>query len=207
MNLSTWLTLSRILLMPLLVVLLLLLGRNPSLDLGAAAVVLVAAVTDLLDGYLARRREQVTLLGIYLDPIADKILTSAAFICLVELRRVPAWMVLVIVGREFAVSGLREIASAEGFTIEPSRLGKMKMFMQMLAIAMITLELRSPRIIPAAALVLWIVVLLALASAGQYLWRYLRKHAEYLRQVDTRRVVVLQPARESERKGSDAAAH
>lgn len=207
MNLSIWLTLSRILLVPLLVVLLLRLGSTPYLDWSAAVVVLIAATTDLLDGYFARRREQVTLLGIYLDPIADKILTSAAFICLVELRRAPAWMVLVIVGREFAVSGLREIASAEGFTIEPSQLGKMKMFMQMTAITVIALEMRFPFLLAVATLLLWLVVLLALASAGQYIWRYLRKREEHLRQVDTRRVVVLQPARESERKGNDVAAN
>src|SRR5579872_4067300 len=118
MNLPISLTLLRIIFMPIVVVLLLTKGQN--MDLWAVAVFLLAAVTDLLDGYLARARGQITNLGILLDPIADKLLTSAAFISLTELHLVPAWMVVIIVGREFAVSGLRSIASAEGYMLEPS---------------------------------------------------------------------------------------
>src|SRR6266568_3981190 len=144
MNLSVRLTLLRIVFVPLLVVLLL--SKRANADLWAAGVLLLSATTDILDGYLARKRQQVTTLGIILDPIADKILTSSAFICLVGLRLVPAWMVVVIVVREFAISGLRGIASAEGFTIEPSRLGKTKMVLQVFAITTIVLEGRAKRL-------------------------------------------------------------
>ena len=105
MNLPISLTLLRIFFVPLVVVLLLTSGHN--MDLWAVTVFLLAAMTDLLDGYLARKRGQVTSLGILLDPIADKLLTSAAFISLVYLHLVSAWMAMIIIGREFAVSGLR----------------------------------------------------------------------------------------------------
>ena len=138
MNLPISLTLLRIFFVPIVVVLLLTKGGN--MDLWAVGVFLLAAVTDLLDGYLARKRGQITTLGILLDPIADKLLTLAAFISLVELHLVPAWMVVIIVGREFAVSGLRSIASAEGYVLEPSELGKTKMVFQVVAITVIILE-------------------------------------------------------------------
>src|SRR5260370_21432943 len=89
----------------------------------AAAIFLAASLTDLLDGYFARKRGQITTLGTLLDPVADKLLISSAFISLVELQVVKAWMVAIIVGREFAVTGLRSIASAQGFTIDASDLG------------------------------------------------------------------------------------
>src|SRR5512136_786931 len=106
------------------------------------ALFIAASFTDWLDGYLARKRGQITTLGILLDPIADKLLTSAAFISLVELNLVPAWMVVIIVGREFAVAGLRAIASGEGFAIEASELGKTKMVFQVVRISVMVLERR-----------------------------------------------------------------
>src|SRR6266550_3272364 len=105
MNLPNGLTLMRIFLVPFLVAVLV-----------AALIFLAASLTDLLDGYLARKRGQVTTLGTLLDPVADKLLISSAFISLVQLQVVPAWVVVIIVGREFAVTGLRSIASAQGFT-------------------------------------------------------------------------------------------
>ena len=107
-NLPNGLTLSRIFLVPLLVVVLL--TRTDRWELIGGAIFAIAALTDTLDGYLARRRGQVTTLGILLDPVADKLLTSAAFISLVQMQLAPAWMVVIIVGREFAVMGLRSIA-------------------------------------------------------------------------------------------------
>ncbi len=98
----------------------------------ALSIFLVAAATDLLDGYLARRWKQITTVGTLLDPIADKLLISAALVSLVQIRRVPAWMVVLIIGREFAVSGLRSIAAAEGYTIQASDLGKTKMITQVI---------------------------------------------------------------------------
>jgi len=166
MNLPISLTLLRIFFVPLVVVLLLTSGRN--MDLWAVVVFLLAATTDLLDGYLARKRGQVTSLGILLDPIADKLLTSAAFISLVYLHLISAWMAVIIIGREFAVSGLRAIASAEGFSLKVSELGKTKMVFQVVAITVIVLERRRPLLRLPGSVLLWMVVLFALASAGQY---------------------------------------
>jgi len=138
------------------------------MDLWAVVVFLLAATTDLLDGYLARKRGQVTSLGILLDPIADKLLTSAAFISLVYLHLISAWMAVIIIGREFAVSGLRAIASAEGFSLKVSELGKTKMVFQVVAITVVSLERRLPLLRLPGSVLLWMVVLFALASAGQY---------------------------------------
>lgn len=203
MNLSVSLTLLRILFVPLVVVLLL--AKGPQMDLWAAGIFLLSATTDLLDGYFARRREQVTKLGIMLDPIADKILTSAAFICLVELRLVPAWMVVVIVGREFAVSGLRGIASVEGFIIEPSQLGKTKMVLQVLAITTLVLEPRFVALHLWAEGLLWLVVLFALVSATQYFVGFWKESTGRSKLVEAPRLVVL-PATGKEQEETDVAA-
>src|SRR5262249_47645948 len=108
----------------------------------ALAIFLAAAGTDLLDGYLARRWEQGTTIGTLLDPIADKLLISAALISLVQVRALPGWMAILIIGREFAVSGLRSIAAIEGYTIKASDLGKTKMFSQVVAISCMLISLR-----------------------------------------------------------------
>jgi CDP-diacylglycerol--glycerol-3-phosphate 3-phosphatidyltransferase len=173
MNLPISLTLLRIFFVPLLVVLLLTSGHN--MDLWAVGVFLLAATTDLLDGYLARKRAEVTSLGIMLDPIADKLLTSAAFISLVYLHLVSAWMAAIIIGREFAVSGLRAIAAAEGFSLEVSELGKSKMVSQVVAITVIMLEKRHPLLRPLGGVLLFLVVLFALASAAQYFFSFWKR--------------------------------
>jgi CDP-diacylglycerol--glycerol-3-phosphate 3-phosphatidyltransferase len=171
MNLPISLTILRIFFVPIVVVLLLTKGGN--MDLWAVGVFLLAAVTDLLDGYLARKRGQITTLGILLDPIADKLLISAAFISLTSLHLVPAWMVAVIVGREVAVSGLRSIASAAGFMLEVSELGKTKMVFQVVAITVIILEgHRFQALHPLGKILLWAVVLFAVVSAAQYFWTF-----------------------------------
>jgi CDP-diacylglycerol--glycerol-3-phosphate 3-phosphatidyltransferase len=201
MNLPVALTLLRIFIVPLLVALLLTKGKN--MDLWAVAVFLIAAVTDLLDGYLARKRAQVTTLGILLDPIADKLLISAAFISMVELHWVPAWMVVIIVGREFAVSGLREISSAEGFALEASELGKTKMVMQVIAVVVIVLGQRYAVLHLWGRILLWLVLLFALASAAQYFgdfWRNLPGARKAARRLQVLRAI------EEERKGKDVAA-
>src|SRR5581483_8983624 len=124
MNLPNTLTLLRIFFVPLLIVVLL--TKSPNVEpwgfpmhfeVWGVLILLAAAGTDWLDGFIARRRQQVTTLGILLDPIADKLLTSASFISLVDMHLAPAWMVVIIIGRKFTVLGLRNIASAEGFTI------------------------------------------------------------------------------------------
>lgn len=200
MNLPVALTLLRIFIVPVLVALLLTKGKN--MDLWAVAVFLIAAATDLLDGYLARKRSQVTTLGILLDPIADKLLISAAFISMVELHMVPAWMVVIIVGREFAVSGLREISSAEGFALEASELGKTKMVMQVIAVVVIVLGQRYAVLHLWGRVLLWLVLLFALASAAQYFayfWRNLPGARKAARRMQVLRAI------EEERKGKDVA--
>ncbi len=199
MNLPISLTLLRIFFVPLVVVLLLTSGRN--MDLWAVVVFLLAATTDLLDGYLARKRGQVTSLGILLDPIADKLLTSAAFISLVYLHLISAWMAVIIIGREFAVSGLRAIASAEGFSLEVSELGKTKMVFQVVAITVIVLERRLPLLRLPGSVLLWMVVLFALASAGQYFisfWK--RLDIRIKRRVSNHRAVLRTGEKEQEEK-------
>jgi CDP-diacylglycerol--glycerol-3-phosphate 3-phosphatidyltransferase len=133
LNLPNLLTLFRILLVPLLVVVLLteVNGKEPI----ALGVFVIASLTDFLDGFLARRRRQITNLGKLLDPAADKILTSAAFISLVGLDRAPAWIVVVIVAREFAVSTLRSIAAAQNVVVAASFSGKLKTVTQIFAIS------------------------------------------------------------------------
>jgi len=203
MNLAISLTLLRIFFVPLVVVLLL--TKGETMDLWAVGVFLLAAVTDLLDGYLARKRGQITTLGILLDPIADKLLVSAAFISLVELHLVPAWMVVIIVGREFAVSGLRSIASAEGYILEPSELGKSKMVFQVVAITVLALEPRFQSLHLAGLVLLWVVVLSAVVSAVQYFWSFWKRLDEGVKRHPAPHVVVPGDAKEPEAK--DVAAH
>jgi CDP-diacylglycerol--glycerol-3-phosphate 3-phosphatidyltransferase len=178
MNLPTALTLVRIFLVPLLVVVLLteFAGRQilgmPK-ELIGAAIFGVASITDWLDGYLARRRRQVTWLGQILDPIADKLLTSAAFISLLQLGLAPAWMVALIIGREFAITGLRSLAYTKGITIPASPLGKIKMVSQVTAILLLIVGWRSvPWLAPVGYAALWVVMLTAVASAVDYYRRF-----------------------------------
>jgi CDP-diacylglycerol---glycerol-3-phosphate 3-phosphatidyltransferase len=204
MNLPLSLTTLRIFFVPLVVVLLLTRGHN--MDLWAVSVFLLAAATDLLDGYLARKRGQVTALGILLDPLADKLLTASAFISLVELHLVPAWMVVIIVGRELAVTGLRSIASAQGFLLQASDLGKTKMVLQVMAISVITLEARFSALPLAGTILLWMVVLFAIVSGTQYFWDFRRKMDARLKQRTTGHLVVIPGGKEKEGE-KDAAAH
>ena len=144
MNLPNALTLSRIFVVPLLVAVLLTpLSEDwlgvPRHILGVS-IFLAAAFTDYLDGRIARSRHQVSRLGQLLDPIADKLLISAALISLVENRLAPAWAVVIIIGREFAVTGLRSIAAADGVVIAASRMGKFKMLAQVVTVALLILS-------------------------------------------------------------------
>jgi CDP-diacylglycerol---glycerol-3-phosphate 3-phosphatidyltransferase len=146
------------------------------------AVFLAAAATDLLDGYLARRWGQVTTVGTLLDPIADKLLIMAALVSLVAIQRVPAWMVIVILGREFAVSGLRQIAAASGFTIAASELGKSKMIAQVVAIALVIGGIRWPALNEIALYAMWAVVLFGVISGADYFRTFWRKVDDQIKQ-------------------------
>ncbi len=144
-------------------------------DFFALTVFLAAALTDLLDGYLARRWRQVTTVGTLLDPVADKLLISAALISLVEIRLLPGWMVILIISREFAVSGLRSIASAEGYTIKAGELGKSKMILQVIGVALVLLSIRWPALRVYALGAMWAVVVFGLTSAVNYFRSFWRK--------------------------------
>ena len=181
MNLPNSLTLTRICLAPVLVVVLLTNFEGRTIlgvpnELVGAAIFAVASVTDWLDGYLARRRKQITAFGQVIDPSADKLLTCAALISLVRMEYASAWMVTVIIGREFAVTALRQLAYARGVAMPASPLGKIKMVAQVVAILALILAHggKAPRqplfLIGQAGL--WVVLLAALISAADYFRRF-----------------------------------
>lgn len=172
-NLPNALTLLRIFLVPFLVVVLL--TKFDGRETVGLVIFLTAVTTDVLDGWLARRRGEITTLGTLLDPIADKLLISAAFISLVELGLAPAWMVVVVIGREFAVSGLRAIASGRGIIIPASSWGKAKMFTQITAVSLLILALRHDVFALPGLVALWLVVGVALISGTEYFVRFLRR--------------------------------
>jgi CDP-diacylglycerol---glycerol-3-phosphate 3-phosphatidyltransferase len=150
-----------------------------------------------LDGYLARRRKQVTTLGRLLDPIADKLLISSALIALVELKIAPAWMVAIIVGREFVVSGLRSIAAHEGFSIEVSRLGKGKMVAQVAAVVGLILGQKyNGWVEHTAKWLLWAVVFFALISMVQYFREFWDKLDSNIKFREKRRLRIMERRRQ-----------
>ena len=174
MNLPNSLTIARIFLVPVLVSVLLTkfegrLVLGLPVELVAAAIFGIASLTDWLDGYLARRRKQVTALGQMLDPLADKLLISATLVSLVQLGLVPAWMVAVIIGREIAVTGLRNLAYSRGLAMPASGLGKLKMASQVTAILLLILGWeRMPALIVLGHVALWVVLVTAMWSAVDY---------------------------------------
>jgi CDP-diacylglycerol--glycerol-3-phosphate 3-phosphatidyltransferase len=153
---------------------------NGEKELLASALFIAAAMTDGIDGYLARKRNQITTMGILLDPLADKLLIAAAYVVLVQLNPslVPAWVAVVVIGREFLVSGLRSIAASEGFTIEASELGKFKMVVQIVSVVAVILDHRwkewpvySYYVFPIhwiAYAAIWFMVCVSLVSAIDY---------------------------------------
>lgn len=137
-----------------------------------AAIFGLGVLTDYFDGYFARRRNQVTKLGIVLDPLADKLLTAAAFLSLLERGAIPAWMVLIILGRELAVTALRNVAASRGVLIPSSPLGKWKMVAQVVVIFVLLLGPRFTILAPLGMPLLWIVVVITLASGFDYFRRF-----------------------------------
>lgn len=184
MNLPNILTMTRIAAIPLLAAFLM----SPSRSAGfwAAVIFAVASITDWLDGYLARRMGIVTIFGKFLDPIADKLIVMAALIMILPFDRVPAWMVLVILGREIIITGLRGIASSEGVVIQASDLGKYKTIFQIVAIIGLVLhydynwffgishELLTVNMHNAGMFFLWIATALTVWSGVDYLTRFIR---------------------------------
>ncbi|MBI5317469.1 MAG: CDP-diacylglycerol--glycerol-3-phosphate 3-phosphatidyltransferase [Nitrospirae bacterium] len=174
LNLPNFITLTRILLIPVFVVLFVTPTEDRSLS--AAAVFVIAAVTDLLDGYLARRNGQVTTLGKLLDPIADKLLVLSALILLVNLDRVSALVAILIIAREVAVTGIRAIAAGEGMVIAAETTGKYKMALQVVAIVLLILEdtfmSDFGNLHLAGIVTLYLSLLLGYISGGQYVWSF-----------------------------------
>jgi len=180
MNLPNSLTVTRIFLVPLLVVVLLTKFEGRQIfgipnEIVGAAIFGLASLTDWADGYLARRRKQITPLGQMIDPLADKLLTLAALISLVQLDLAPAWMVAVILGRDFAVTALRGLAYSRGVAVPASQLGKFKMVTQVVAILALILahgQLRAFYLDRIGQVALWLAVLASLASAVDYFRRF-----------------------------------
>ncbi|MCG0238134.1 MAG: CDP-diacylglycerol--glycerol-3-phosphate 3-phosphatidyltransferase [Firmicutes bacterium] len=173
-NLPNLITLLRILLIPIF--LLVLFSRIPSGELWASALFVAGALTDGVDGYIARRRGQVTVFGKLMDPLADKLLVAAALVALVELGVLSTWVVLAILGREFAVTGLRALAAADGVVIAAGPLGKVKTALQVVAILTVLVGSR-PDLGPVRQIGPWMMALAVaatLVSGLDYGWRYLR---------------------------------
>jgi len=177
-NLPIGLTITRIVASPLLILFLISSSRVHALI--AAAIFVAASFTDWLDGVVARRRNQVTTLGTLLDPIADKLLVAAALVSLLTIDKIAAWIVVVIIGRELAVTGLRAVAAGVGVIVPASRLAKWKTASQYMAITMLILEkgLISPGFHMAATVMLWAALGLTVISAVDYFYRFFRK-ADY----------------------------
>jgi CDP-diacylglycerol--glycerol-3-phosphate 3-phosphatidyltransferase len=177
-NLPIGLTITRIVAVPLLILFLISSSRVDALI--AAVIFTLAALTDWLDGVVARRCNQVTTLGTLLDPIADKLLVAAALVSLLTIDKVAGWVVVVIVGRELAVTGLRAVAASVGVIVPASRLAKWKTASQYVAITMLILEkgLVSTEFHVAATATLLVALALTVTSAVDYFYRFFRK-ADY----------------------------
>lgn len=197
MNLPNYITLSRIAAIPLIIWVLTtsyFSAQQETLRVVlASSIFVLASITDGLDGYLARRRGQITTMGVLLDPLADKLMIAAAFITLVQLipSIVNVWVAIIVIGREFLISGLRSIAASEGFTIEASELGKLKMVVQIVSVVSAILALRWDswplfdgvflpiRLI--AIIAVWFMVAVSVISCVDYFvgfWKKIDTHAE-----------------------------
>jgi CDP-diacylglycerol--glycerol-3-phosphate 3-phosphatidyltransferase len=204
-NLPNYITLTRIFSIPVLIWILssrLFAGANGTRELLASGVFIIASITDAIDGYLARKRGQITTLGMLLDPLADKMMVTAAFITLVQFNpgMVPAWIAVLVIGREFLVSGLRTIAVSEGFTIDASDLGKLKMVVQIVSVVAAILDHRWPVLYLGwfildihliARMAIWFMVVISLVSASDYFaafWSKIDRKATHRRR---RRISIL----------------
>ncbi len=170
MNLPNILTLFRIVLIPFYI--LFFYRHTFEGSIIAAVIFLVASLTDILDGYLARARSEVTKFGKFLDPIADKLLVVSALILLVDQQRVPAWLVIVIIGREFAVTGFRAIAASDGVVIAAERTGKYKMILQTISVIFLTLDFPNVVFHQIGLTFLFVSMFLAVFSAVQYFLKF-----------------------------------
>jgi CDP-diacylglycerol--glycerol-3-phosphate 3-phosphatidyltransferase len=198
-NLPNALTLLRIFFVPLLVAALV--QEHRSLQVGntevpnellALAIFLTAAGTDLLDGYLARKWGQITTVGTLLDPIADKLLVSAALISLVQVHVLPGWMAILIIGREFAMSGLRSIAAAERYVIKANDLGKLKLVSQVVAISLLLVSIKWPELRETAIGSMWVVMAFTVVSAIVYFNKFWWEIDERVKRRRRRELIVIE---------------
>ena len=167
MNLPNKLTVVRMVLVPFFVASLLLSGSNESLKWVALVLFVVASLTDFLDGYIARKYNLITNFGKFMDPLADKILTISGMICLIELGRIPSWIVVIIVAREFIISGFRLIAAENGVVIAANYWGNFKTTFQMIMIILMIVNIPQLQIL--TNLTMWIALALTIISLVTYI--------------------------------------
>lgn len=178
-NLPNLVTMGRVVLIPF--VLIFIDNFNPLRTFIASLLYLLAAAGDFLDGYLARSRGQVSTLGKFLDPLADKLIVNAVLVFMVALGRVEAWVVVVLIARDLAVNGLRSIASAQGLVISASEGGKIKTALQLVAIMMLLIHFSYPLLVVgidfdyhvAGRWLLYVSLVMSLYSGGEYMWHFL----------------------------------
>ena len=170
MNLPNKLTVMRVIMIPFFVISLLAFhGEVRLLRNLAAAIFIVASLTDMLDGKIARKYNLVTNFGKFMDPLADKLLVCSALICLIELNALPAWMVIVIISREFIISGFRLIASDNGVVIAASYWGKFKTTFQMVSVVLLILDIQALAFV--TTICVWIALLLTIVSLVDYIYK------------------------------------
>ncbi|MEY8337216.1 CDP-diacylglycerol--glycerol-3-phosphate 3-phosphatidyltransferase [Lachnospiraceae bacterium 62-35] len=168
MNLPNKLTVLRVILIPFFVAFLLWDGgENETMRMAAVAIFIIASLTDMLDGKIARKYNLVTNFGKFMDPLADKLLVCAALICLIELEAIPAWMVIVIMSREFIISGFRLVASDNGIVIAASYWGKFKTTFQMIAVVLLMLDIEALELV--TDLFVWAALILTVVSLVDYI--------------------------------------
>lgn len=178
MNLANKVTILRILLVPVFLIALLVKSKYQNIEVGkyvAAAVFIVAASTDFIDGYIARKMQQVTNLGKFLDPLADKLLVVAALVWLVEVHQMSSWMAIIIIAREFIVTGVRLVAAGEGIVIAASIWGKLKTITQIIAIVAILIHDLEPFkilfVFPFHTIAMWLAVIITIYSGYDYVYK------------------------------------
>jgi CDP-diacylglycerol--glycerol-3-phosphate 3-phosphatidyltransferase len=180
MNLPNKLTVLRVILVPFFVVFLLLSKTTESMKWIALVLFIVASLTDFLDGYLARSRNLVTTFGKFMDPLADKVLTISGMICLIELGRIPSWIVVIIVAREFIISGFRLIATEHGIVIAANYWGKWKTTFQMIMIILMIVNIPALKMV--TAIVMWVALILTIVSLATYIMQ----NMEVVRTMETK---------------------
>ena len=168
MNLPNKLTVLRVIMIPFFVAALLYDGgANQNMRYVAAALFIIASLTDMLDGKIARKYNLVTNFGKFMDPLADKLLVCSALICMIELRELPAWMVIIIISREFIISGFRLVASDNGVVIAASYWGKFKTTFQMIGVVLLIFN--SPALSTLTTIIVWIALALTVISLVDYI--------------------------------------